>query len=414
MTVAAAAAAAYPVFAKAIYDRGRFPGGEMSVTPGLVLGAFAGAAWDRAAANALFLIATVAGVFYLTRRFGRFIGFGAASLVVLPVFLPVAVVRLTTQFWHPRFSYFALPAVVGVGAFGFVAIAGALASASGRRTAAAALAVVLALGAAKAVGDNVGALRISYVGERQDFRDAVALVNRNRDWWSASLVWPFRNWDCYHFYTKTIGGPAALAVPRTKVYQYFDEAPRIFMVSTDADFDDELVARYPNMVRFRFARVAVLYYDPAYKTAGDAYRRLPRDVVAAPPGVVDNALGRLALHAGDETRAFRYFEAGAREAGAENPDLFFLTDIYVERGQYRKALGIIGEYVRRHPDEAWPYTKLANVYLKLGARNAAAACYRRALWLDPDKKAWRERLKELVTKRKPVAALIGYCDPRWF
>jgi len=413
VAAAAAFAAAYPVFSKALYDRGRFPGGEMSVTPALVFGAWASVGWDRAAANALFLFAGAAGIAYLWRRHGGFVGLSAAAVTLVPIFLPVAVVRLTTQFWHPRFAYFAFSSFIVVAACGVAAMAAAVAPAARRRAGAAALAAVLAFGAARAVYDDAVTLRVFYTTEHQDFRGAITLVNRNRDWRSALLVWPFRNWDCYHYYTKTLGGPAANARPRAMMLQYFEDSPRTFCVSTDAEFNDEVVQRYPTTLRMRLMRADVLYHDRDYRTTADLYRNVSADVIAAPPGVVNNALGRLALQEGKPGLALGYFEAAAREKPVENADLFFLTDLYVEKGQYRRALKLIGDYVRRRPDEAWPYTKLAVVYMKMGDRNSAIAYYRRALWLDPAKSGWQDSMDELIAQRKVGRALIGYSDPRW-
>jgi tetratricopeptide (TPR) repeat protein len=389
--IAAAAAAAWPVFGKALYDRERFPGGEMAVTPNLIFGAFASVGWDRGAANVLFLAAWVAGVGSIWRREGRFGGAAALFLTALPILLPVAVIRFTTQYWNPRFCYFAFPAFMAVAAFGFVAMGKVLAGAARRSFPAAALAVALSAGVVKAVADDVVALRVRFTTPVQDFRGAVAFVNRNRNWQARAMVWPFRNWDCYHFYTKTQGGPDALAKPRRRIVESLETWPRVFVVSTDAEFNEELMERFPSTVRFRFKRLDVLYYNASYETAGELFEGLPRDVV----GVA------------------RYFEAAVAKEGPEKAETFALADLYAARGEYERALRLAVRYVRRHPDEGWPYTKLADIYLQKGDINSAIACYRRAVWLEPSKENWRERLRGLVIRRPFFQGLLGYSDPRW-
>ena len=267
----AAVAAAWPVFSEALYDRGRFPGGEMSVTPSLVWGSLMVAGWDRAAANVLFLGAWAVGITAIWRRAGAFAGAAALALVALPALLPVAVIRLTTQYWNPRFSYFAFPAAMAVAAFGFAASAKWLAAASRKRFGAAALTAVLAAGAALAVADDVVALRARYTMPVQDFRGAVSMVNRNRNWQTKVLVWPYRNHDCFLYYTKTQGGPGAMAKPRTGVYKTLERWPRVFIVCTDGEFTGELMRRFPTMVQFRLRSVDVLYHNSSYKKPGQLY-----------------------------------------------------------------------------------------------------------------------------------------------
>ncbi len=409
----AAVAAAWPVFGKAIYDRGRFPGGEMAVTPSAVWGAFAVAGWDRAAANVLFVGAWVAGAAAVWRRAGAFAGTAALALVALPALLPVVVIRLTTQYWNPRFSYFAFPAAMALAAFGFVALAKWLAAESRRRFGAAALAVVLVAGAARAVAEDVVALRVRYATPEQDFRGAVSLVNRNRNWQTKVLVWPYRNRDCFLYYTKTQGGPDAMAKPRTGVYKTLERWPRVFLVCTDAEFTGELMERFPNMVQFRLRSVDVLYHDSSYKKPRQLYDRLPGDLVGVPPAVVANALGRRALRAGDEKAALTFFEEGLAAERRDEATTFDLANLYAERGDYERALRLVGGYVRRRPHESWLYTRVAETYFQRGDRNSAIAYYRRALWLEPSKDAWRERLKDLVLHRPFFRGFLGYSDPRW-
>jgi tetratricopeptide (TPR) repeat protein len=411
--IAAAAAAVWPVFGKALYDRERFPGGEMAVTANLVFGAFAALGWARAAANVLFLAAWVAGVVSIWRRQGKFGGAAALFLTALPILLPVAIIRFTTQYWNPRFCYFAFPAFMAVAAFGFVAAAKVLARTGRHSFPAAALTVVLAAGVVKAVADDVVALRVGFTTPVQDFRGAVAFVNRNRNWQARAMVWPYRNWDCYHFYTKTQGGPDALAKPRRRVVESFETWPRVFVVSTDAEFNEELMERFPSTVRFRFQSLDVLYYNASYGTAAELFEGLPRDVVGVAPAISMNALGRYAARVGLSDVARRYFEAAVAREGSEKAETFVLTDLYAARGEYERALRLAGGYVRRHPDEGWPYTKLADIYLQKGDKNSAIACYRRAVWLEPAKENWRERLRDLVIYRPFFRGLLGYSDPRW-
>jgi tetratricopeptide (TPR) repeat protein len=411
--LAAAVAAVWPIFGKALYDRERFPGGEMAVTPNLVFGAFATVGWARAAANVLFLGAWVAGVVSIWRRQGKFGGAAALFLTALPILLPVPIIRFTTQYWNPRFCYFAFPAFMAVAAFGFVAMGKGLAGAARRSFPAVALTFVLAAGVAKAVADDVVALRVRFTTPVQDFRGAVAFVNRNRNWQARAMVWPYRNWDCYHFYTKTQGGPDALAKPRRRVVESLETWPRVFVVSTDAEFNEELMEQFPSTVRFRFQSLDVLYYNASYGAAAELFEGLPRDVVGVAPAISMNALGRYAMRAGLDDVARHYFEAAVAKEGAEKAETFVLADLYAARGEYERALRLAGGYVRRHPDEGWPYTKLADIYLQKGDKNSAIACYRRAVWLEPAKANWRERLRDLVIYRPFFQGLLGYSDHRW-
>ncbi len=409
----AAVAAAWPAFGKALYDRERFPGGEMAITPSLVWGALGVAGWDRAAANALFAGAWIVGVSRIWRRRGAFDGTAALALLALPALLPVIVIRYTTQYWNPRFSYFAFPAAMAVAAFGFAATAKWVAGAARRHVAAAALAVVLVAGAAWAIVDDGLALRVRYYTATQDFRGAVALINRNRNWQTKVLVWPYRNYDCYNFYTKTQGGGNAMAKPRSAVYDTLERWPRVFIVNTDGEFTGELMERFPGMVRFRLMSMDVLYHDSSYKTDAALFRRLPGDLVGVPPAVMANALGEHALRAGRKKKALKYFEEAVAEAGREGADTFVLANLYAERGEYGRALGLAGDYVRRFPHESWPYTQLAEIYFRRGDRNSAIACYRRALWLNPEKDSWRKRCSELVLNRPFFRGFFGYSDPAW-
>ncbi|NIT36998.1 MAG: tetratricopeptide repeat protein [candidate division Zixibacteria bacterium] len=411
--IAAAAAAAWPIFGKALNDRERFPGGEMAVTPNLVFGAFASVGWNRAAANVLFLAAWVAGIASIWRRVGKFGGATAFFLTALPIFLPVAIIRFTTQYWNPRFCYFAFPAFMAVAAFGFVAMGKVLAGAARRSFPAAALTVVLSAGIVKAVADDVVALRVGFTTPVQDFRGAVAFVNRNRNWQAKVMVWPFRNWDCYHFYTKTQGGPDALARPRRRIIESLETWPRVFVVSTDAEFNNELTERFASTVRFRFESLDILYYNALYETPGKLFERLPRDVVGVAPAILMNALGRHAVRAELNDAAKYYFEAAVSREGLEKAETFVLADLYAARGEYERALRLAGGYVRRHPDEGWPYTKLADIYSQKGDKNSAIAYYRRAVWLEPSKDNWRKRLKDLAINRPFFRGLLGYSDPRW-
>jgi len=415
VSLSIAVAAAWPVFAKALYDRDRFPGAEMAITPAMLWGAFAGAGWDRAAANVFFLLASLAGLTFLWRRRGGFAGTAGLALMVLPVFLPVIVIRLTTQYWNPRFSYFAFPAVMAVAAYGFVAIGGAVARAVGARrdVATAALALVLAAGVARAAVADVVALRVRYTTPVQDFRSAVALVNRNRNWQTKALVWPFRNWDCYHFYTKTQGGGDAAAKPRAAIFKTFDTWPRVFLLSTDGEFSDEVMQRYPTAVLFRYQGVDVIYNDSSYRKRARLYRRIPGDVVGASPSVTMNALGRRALRNGQPDKALSFFEEALAAEGPDKAEVFLMADLLSDRGEYDRALELVGDYVERYPHEGWPYTRLADIYVKKGDKNSAIACYRRAIWLDPDKDNWRQRLRELVAERLFFRGLFGFSDPKW-
>ena len=413
VALGAAVAAAWPVFAKGASDRARFPGSEMAVTPSVLWGAFAGAGWNRAAANVLFLLASVAGVTFLWRKRRGFAGMAASVLVALPVFLPVVVVRFTTQYWNPRFSYFAFPAVVAVAAFGFVAIGGVVAGEARRRVGAALLVVVLAAGVARAVVDDVVALRVQYTVAVQDFRGAVALVNRNRNWQTKSLVWPFRNWDCYHFYTKTQGGPNAAAKPRVAIYKTFDTWRRVFLVSTDGEFSAEIMERYGHAVRFRLQGVDIIYSDRSYRKPARLYRRLPGDVIGVPPAVMYNALGRRALRNGARDKALAFFEEAITAEGPDKAEIFVMANLLADRGECDRALELVGGYVERYPYEGWPYTRLAEIYVKKGDKNSAIACYRRAIWLDPAKENWRKRLSKLAADRPFFRGLFGYSDPRY-
>lgn len=413
LALAGAVAAAWPIFGKALSDRARFPGGEMAVTPPLLWGAFAGAGWNRAAANVFFVLASLAGVTFLWRRRGGFAGMAALSLAALPVFLPVVMVRLTTQYWNPRFSYFAFPAVMAAAAYGFVAMGGAVARAARRDVAAAALAAALAAGVARAVVDDALALRVQYTTPIQDFRGAVALVNRNRNWQTKALVWPFRNWDCYHFYTKTQGGSDAAAKPRVAVDELFETWPRVFLVCTDGEFSETVMQRYRSAVRFRLQGVDVIYSDLSYGTTAAMYERLPGDVIGVAPSVMSNALGRRAVREGRTDAALSYFEEAIAAEGPENAEIFVLASLLAERGEYERALELVGGYVERYPYESWPYTRLAEIYIKKGDKNSGIACYRRAVWLDPAKENWRKRLRDLVADRPFFPGLFGYSDPRW-
>jgi mannosyltransferase len=410
--VCVAVAAVWPVFGKALYDRDRFPGGEMAVTASLVFGAVASVGWDRAAANVLFLGALVTGVVSIWRRRGGFAGTAALALAALPALLPIVVVQLTTQYWNPRFSYFAFPAAMAVAAFGFVAIVKWLAAAR-RNFGAAALAVVLSAGAVRAVADDVVALRVRYTTPVQDFRGAVALVNRNRNWQTKVLVWPYRNWDCYHFYTKTQGGPDAMAQPRGAVYKTLEQWPRVFLVCTDGEFSNELTERFRAMVTFRLQSLDILYCDSSYGSPEALYRGLPGDVVGVPPAALANALGKHALRAGKKDAALEYFEGAVAAEGREKAETFVLANLYAERGDYERALRLAGNYVRRYPYEAWPYTRMAEIYVRRGDINSAIACYRRAIWLEPSKEKWRRRFADLVRRRPFFRGFFGYSDPRW-
>jgi len=272
--------------------------------------------------------------------------------------------------------------------------------------------VVLRHSAEYQPGDVV-ALRVRFTTPVQDFRGAVAFVNRNRNWQARAIVWPFRNWDCYHFYTKTQGGPDALAKPRRRIVESFETWPRVFVVSTDAEFNRELMERFPSTVRFRFKSLDVLYYNTSYETAGELFEGLPRDVVGVAPAILMNALGRHAARAEQGDVARHYFEAAVAKEGSEKAETFALADLYAARGEYERALRLAGGYVRRHPDEGWPYTKLAHIYLQKGDKNSAIACYRRAVWLEPSKESWRKRLRRLVIRRPFFQGLLGYSDPRW-
>jgi len=409
----AAVAAAWPSFGKALYDRDRFPGGEMAVTPSLLWGAFAVAGWGRAAANVLFLGAWAVGAASIWRRAGAFAGTAALALVVLPVLLPVVVIRFTTQYWNPRFSYFAFPAAMAVAAFGFVAWAKWIAAASRRSFGAAALAVVLAAGVARAVADDVVALRVLYGTPVQDFRGAVALVNRNRNWQTKVLVWPYRNLDCYNFYTKTQGGPGAMAKPRPRIYKTLERWPRVFVVCTDGEFTGELLERFPATVSFRLRGVDVLYHDSSHGSAAELYEKLPGDLVGVPPEVMANALGKHALRAGRGKVASGYFENALAVEKRNEAATFELANLYAGRGEYERALRLAGDYVRRYPHESWPYTRVAEIYYRRGDRNSAIAHYRRALWLEPSKDRWRERFTDLVMHRPFFRGFFGYSDPRW-
>jgi len=409
----AAVAFNWNTFAKALYDRDRFPGGEMTLWPSLIWGAFATGGWNRATANVLFLVATAAGGLAAWRRFGAFAGAAVFGLAVIPLLLPVFIVRFTTQFWHPRFSYFGFPGGVVAAAFGFVAIARGLAPEVGRRLGVTALAAAFAAGALKAAVDDRLALKVYYGGEHQDFRAAVALANRNRDWHTKIMVYPYRNWDSYEFYTRTQGGPAAEGRPRFGVYEAFEKERRIFFVSTDAELDDELLAKYPLTVQFRLARVDVLFYDRSYRSPADVFRRLPVDFAGLDPALRDDALARTAVRWKRESLAVEYGEAAVAAVGEENTDIFYLADAYLARGDTARARRLLTEYVRRRPEEHWPFTRLADVYLKRGDRNTAIACFRRAAWLEPGHRAWQNRLRELMNGRKFWRVALGYSDPRW-
>jgi tetratricopeptide (TPR) repeat protein len=271
---------------------------------------------------------------------------------------------------------------------------------------------VLAAGVARAVVDDVVALRVQYETPVQDFRGAVALVNRNRNWQTKVLVWPFRNWDCYYFYTKTQGGPDAAARPRVAVYQLFETWPRVFLVCTDGEFSETIIERYRSAVRFRLQGVDVIYSDLSYGTTAAMYERLPGDVIGASPAVMCNALGRRAVREGRPAAALSFFEKAAAE-GPEKAETFVLANLLAERGEYGRALELAHGYVERYPYEAWPYTRLAEIYVRKGDKNSAIACYRRAVWLDAAKENWRKRLRGLVAERPFFRGLLGYSDPRW-
>ncbi|UCH77540.1 MAG: glycosyltransferase family 39 protein [Candidatus Coatesbacteria bacterium] len=408
-----AAAAAWPVFETALFDRARFPGGEMRLSLSLVSSAFTGVTWDRGAANVLFAVAAAAGVIAVWRRGGRFAAAAAVALAVIPVFLPVLVIRLTTQYWNPRFSYFGFPAVMAVAAFGFVAVGRAVATEARRRLPAALLLVALAAGGARAVVDEVRALRFRYATPVQDFRGAVALINRNRNWQTKILVWPYRNWGCYNFYTKTQGGPSPLAKPRFAVMELLESWPRLFIVSTDGEFTREVVEGFPTTVKFRLRSVDVIYHDASLTSPEEVFRRVPAEVVGVAPAVRDNALGRYAWRLGRVNVARRYFEAAAARGGPEEGETFTLAQIYADAGDYEAALRLAGGYVRRHPHEAWPYSRLAEFYAGRGDRTSAVAYYRRAVWLDPGREDWRSRLRELAEGQRFFRGLFGWADPRW-
>ncbi len=226
-------------------------------------------------------------------------------------------------------------------------------------------------------------------------------------------MWPFRNWDCYHFYTKTQGGPDAAAKPRVAVYKIFETRPRVFLISTDGEFSETVMQRYPTAVRFRLQGIDVIYSDLSYGTTATMYARLPGDVIGAPPSVMLDALGRRALRDGFEDTALGFFEEAIAAEGPENAETFVLANLLAERGEYERALALVGGYVERYPYEAWPYTRLAEIYIKEGDKNSGIACYRRAVWLDPAKGNWRERLRDLVADRPIFPGLFGYSDPRW-
>lgn len=265
----------------------------------------------------------------------------------------------------------------------------------------------------KAVVDNGRALRYYYATEKQDFRTAVALINRNSAWVTGTFVWPFRNWDAFYFYTKTLGGPAAEAKPREKLLRAFKERAEVFLMSTDAEFSDEVQREVPLAIRLRFKSVDVLYYNQNWRTAGDVYGWAGPALTGAPPGTVAGALGRFALARGDKAKAWEYLKKAAVSQRRDNPDLFHYADLCAERGDVKTARTLIGRYVRAHPDEPWPYTKLALTYLQTGDVNTAVYYYRRALWLAPEKENWRRTMEEIVGRRRFFHILIGYTDPRW-
>lgn len=204
-----------------------------------------------------------------------------------------------------------------------------------------------------------------------------------------------------------------MAKPRAGVYKTLEQWPRVFVVCTDGEFSDELMTRFPAMATFRLQSLDILYHDSSYRAPGDLYRRLPGDVVGVPPAVLANALGKRALRAGNKGAALRYFEKAVATEGREKAETFLLARLYAERGEYEAALHLAGGYVRRHPYEAWPYTRMAEIYFKRGDRNSAIACYRRAVWLDHSKEKWRTRLAGLVMQRPFFGGISGYSDPRW-
>jgi len=414
LALGAAFAANFSVFQKAFYDRARFPGGEMSLSPTLVWGAFASGGWNRATANVLFLAAGAAGGWALWRRFGAFVGMAALAVGLVPLLAAPFAIRLTTQFWHPRFSYFGFPGFVVLASFGFVALARAAAADAGKKLGATVLAVVLALGAAKAVRDDWTALRVIYYNEHQDFRTAVAVCNANRFRGTRVLVYPYRNWDCYDFYTRTQGGPTGEARPRAAVIEAFESEPRVFLVSTETEFNNELLAKFPTTVNFRLARLDILYHDKSYRTVEDAFKNVPHDVMGMPPGVTYDALAKLALRSGKTNRALGYFTLALAQAGELNADVIPVAMAYKEAGQTEKARALLTRYVRRHPDEAWPFTLLGEVYVKSRDKTTAVACFRRAVWLEPSKRGWSDRLKDLRAQLKFWPAALGFIDPRWF
>jgi tetratricopeptide (TPR) repeat protein len=413
LALGAAFAVNFSVFEKALFDRARFPGGEMSLSPTLVWGAFASGGWNRAAANALFLAAAAAGGGFLWRRYGAFVGVVALAVSLVPLLAPPFAIRLTTQFWHPRFSYFGFPGFIVLSAFGFVAIARAAAADIGKKLGATALALVLALGAAKALCDNGTALQVLYNNEHQDFRTAVAICNANRFRGTRILVYPYRNWNCYEFYTRTQGGPVADASPRPAIVKAFESAPRVFLVSTETEFNTELLEKFPTTVSFRVARLDILYHDNYYTTVDDALKNVPHDVMGMPPGVTYDALAKLAMRSGKTERAAGYFTLSLAQAGELNADVIPAAMAYRAMGQTEKTRRLLTGYIRRHPDEPWPFTLLGELYIKNKDKTTAVACFRRAVWLEPSKRGWSDRLKDLRGQLKFWPAALGFIDPRW-
>lgn len=413
LALAAAFAVNFDVFRKALYDRARFPGGEMSLAPTLVWGAMASGGWNRAAANALFLAAAAAGGWALWRRFGAFIGITALALGLVPLMAPPFAIRLTTQFWHPRFSFFGFPGFIILAAFGFAAIAQATAASLRRNVGAMALAAVLALGAARAFWDDWTALRVLYCTEHQDFRTAVAVCNANRFRGTRPLVFPYRNWNCYEFYTRTQGGPVADARPRPAIIKAFEMEPQVFLLCTEPEFSAELLEKFPTTVCFRLARMDLLYHDNHYRSVDEALARTPHDVMGMPPGVTNDALAKLALRSGKADRAARLFARSLNEAGEFNADVIPAAMCFKQVGQSEKARRLLSAYVRRYPDEPWPFTLLGELYAKQHDKTTAVACFRRAVWLEPSKRGWSERLADLRGQLKFWPAAIGFIDPRW-
>jgi tetratricopeptide (TPR) repeat protein len=185
------------------------------------------------------------------------------------------------------------------------------------------------------------------------------------------------------------------------------------LISTDGELSEDVLARYGYAVKFRLQGVDVIYSDPTYVEPARVYARLPGDVIGVPPAVMMNALGRRALRNGQPNRAVSFFEEAIAAEGPAKAEIFVLANLWAERGQCDRALALVGGYIERYPNEGWPYTRLAEIYIKKGDKNSAIACYRRAIWLEPAKENWRERLSEMVSDRPFFRGLFGYSDPRW-